>query len=113
MERKIAFIFLSLSVCISALSIAYALKNSESETKSVISDETAAELLAPQIAPAGYILKEFEGRLAVFEEGNDIPYKEFDVQVKNFSDLDRKILKEGIYAGGEEEIRSLIEDYTS
>lgn len=113
MERKIAFIFLTLSVFISALSIAYTLKNSEEEAKSVISDETSVGTSAPESEASGYVLKEFDGKLAVFEAGNDIPCKEFDVPVRLFSALDRKNLKEGIYASGEEEIKRLVEDYTS
>ena len=59
-----------------------------------------------------YLLKDYNGYLAAFYKGSEKPYIEFDVRTDSFSEYDRILLKKGIKAVGEEEIRKLIEDYT-
>lgn len=111
MEKKIALIFLALSCCISIFSLFLSLERPVPETQSVLSDET--ESVSPKEPPIRYVLREYGGKLAVFQEENDIPYKEFNIPVALLSDYDQEILKKGIYAETEEEVRKLIEDYTS
>ena len=60
-----------------------------------------------------YILKDYNGHIAVFYSNEDTPYKEFDIPTNTFSDYDKSMLKKGIKADSEEQIRQLIEDYTS
>ncbi len=61
----------------------------------------------------GYYLKEFEGRLAVFESGNETPLHVFNVSITTMSDYDQAQLREGVFAETLNELRSLVEDYTS
>ncbi len=58
-----------------------------------------------------YILKDFEGRPAVFENGNTNPLYILDIFTDQLPERDRERLKAGITAKTLEEIRSLAEDY--
>ena len=60
-----------------------------------------------------YVLKDYNGHIAVFHSNETTPYKEFDIPTDTFSEYDKNMLKKGIKADSEEQIRQLIEDYTS
>ena len=61
----------------------------------------------------GYLLKDYEGRVSVFEKGKSKPSIVFDVFLDNLPDIDKLKLKEGIYAENYDELLTLIEDYTN
>lgn len=63
--------------------------------------------------PQGFYLREFDGRLAVFESQSDTPLHVFNVSISTMSDYDRSALREGIYAQDLIVLRGLVEDYTS
>ena len=60
-----------------------------------------------------YILKEYDGKLAVFRENQSKPYQVFNVYVKTLPAFDQGQLKQGIHVDGDDELSSLIEDYIS
>lgn len=60
-----------------------------------------------------YRLKEYEGNIAVFKEGSNLPIKTTSISVKELPQADRDMLKEGINASSEEELSALLEDYGS
>ncbi len=60
-----------------------------------------------------YLLKDYKGRLALFEDNPDKPSVIFKVYTDNLPDMDKFKLREGIYAENYEELLRLIEDYTS
>ena len=60
-----------------------------------------------------YVLKDYDGRLAVFKSGLDKPEMVFDVFVKNLPQYDQTALQKGIAAKDIEELNRLIEDYIS
>ena len=61
-----------------------------------------------------YLLREYNGSLAVFRNDNlNNPYALYSVAVGALPDGDREHLKAGIIAAGEDELRQLLEDYTS
>lgn len=60
-----------------------------------------------------YLLKEYEGRLALFDEEGNKPSVIFKVYTDNLPDMDKFKLKEGIYAESYEELLRMIEDFTS
>ncbi len=62
---------------------------------------------------AVYILKDYNGHLAVFNYGESSPIEEFDVPTESFGEYDKNMLKKGIAAYSDEELQKLIEDYTS
>lgn len=69
----------------------------------------------PQLpqSPAGYLLRDYEGRLAIFREGNDTPEMIFDVYTRLLPSADQERLTAGISAPDYETLTRLIEDYIS
>ena len=60
-----------------------------------------------------YMLKEHNGRIAVFPAESDEPELVLDVLVKYLPDFDRTQMQQGIQVKDYEELVRLIEDYTS
>ncbi|MBC8569452.1 hypothetical protein [Zongyangia hominis] len=77
-------------------------------------DEQA--LVAESSVPVGdyqYVLKDYGGKLAVFEANSVTPDIVFNVYTKNLPEFDVKELKSGVYVRDSEELGRLIEDYIS
>lgn len=60
-----------------------------------------------------YIIKIYEGSLAVFEEKADTPFRICDVPVSVLPKEDRQLLTEGIRVSGQSELAQVLEDYCS
>ena len=60
-----------------------------------------------------YVLKEYEGRVACFEEGECMPFLVTDVIVKDLLPTDRKKLNEGVTVTGAKAMSRALEDYTA
>lgn len=60
-----------------------------------------------------YVVKEYNGNIAVFEENCDIPFKITDVRLSDFPDEDKKLLNKGIEASSSQELNCILEDYCS
>lgn len=65
---------------------------------------------APEYA---YLLKEYNGRIAVFIPGAEEPQMQFEVLVKFLPDYDRIQLEAGIPVKDYEALSAIIEDYIS
>lgn len=63
--------------------------------------------------PAGYLLRDYEGRLAIFREESNTPEMIFDVYTRLLPQADQERLTEGISAPDYETLTRLIEDYIS
>lgn len=63
--------------------------------------------------PAGYVLRSYNGRLAIFQNGSESPEMIFDVYTRLLPQADRERLESGISAPDYETLARLIEDYTS
>ncbi len=76
--------------------------------------EAAAEAGQSQEAdyPA-YVLKDYYGKIAVFETSKDQPDIVFDVYVSTLPEFDQQALQTGVFAQDMKELNRLIEDYTS
>jgi len=61
----------------------------------------------------GYLLREHEGKLAVFEKGQDTPHMVFDIYVSTLPDYDQGQLAQGVKVKDYDELVLLIEDYIS
>ena len=62
---------------------------------------------------AAYRLREYQGKLAVFQAGESEPQQILDLDVSLLPPYDQGQLRAGITAQGEEELARLLEDYTS
>ena len=60
---------------------------------------------------SGWILKEYNGQIGVFLPDGTM-LRLIDTYVKTLPKADQIMLEEGIYAMTEQELRSLIEDYS-
>lgn len=88
------------------------------ETVSGVERVPAAPHAPPQpeeeTADYGYILREYEGRVAVFAANDDTtPATVLKTLVKYLPDYDQKQLKEGIQVKDYQDLVDRIEDYTS
>lgn len=60
-----------------------------------------------------YVLKDYYGKIAVFQTNKDQPDIVFDVYVSTLPEFDQKALQTGVFAQDMKELNRLIEDYTS
>lgn len=77
-------------------------------------NEPAASIAAERISPKPrYLLKGYEGKLAVFIIGKEEPELVLDRYLHHLPDVDRLKLEEGIEVVEYADLLRLIEDYTS
>ena len=62
---------------------------------------------------SGYIIKEYKGNIAVFENGEKMPFRTTCITVSELPEADRNLLKKGICASSREEMNAILEDYCS
>ena len=60
-----------------------------------------------------YVVKEYNGNVAVFVSGKDLPFRITDVSLDELPSGDQKLLKTGIIVSTQEELNSILEDYCS
>lgn len=60
-----------------------------------------------------YIIKDFNGNIAVYEMDSEKPFKITDVPISSMPKADQEMLKDGIRVKGESELESLLEDLCS
>lgn len=61
----------------------------------------------------GYCLRDWQGYIAVFEDGRQTPKTVTDIPTETLNNVDREKLRTGIEAGTREELLSLLEDLSS
>ena len=72
----------------------------ESEVEDIIEEEISM-----------YTVRAYEGKIGIFSEEEKL-LKVLDVYIKTLPKADREMLEKGFYIIGEEELNSIIEDYT-
>lgn len=60
-----------------------------------------------------YIVKDFNGNIAVFEKDKSVPFKVTQVNTRNLPKKDQDLLKIGIPVHSEQELAELMEDLCS
>lgn len=60
-----------------------------------------------------FTIKEFNGTIAVFEQGIDSPVRVTDVAISSLPYVDQELLRVGIRANSRAELNRLLEDYCS
>lgn len=61
---------------------------------------------------AGYLIGEYEGSVAVFRLGEDVPFQVLETPLSMLPEEDRRLLREGIQVETEEALASILEDYS-
>ena len=58
-----------------------------------------------------YYLKDFNGKVAIYEKGQDFPIEVLDVELSSLPERDIEKIKNGIFADSLNEIYLIAEDY--
>ena len=89
--------------------------DAKERTKDFAAEITADVSQEVPVVPAKeqYIIKGYEGKLAVFIGDKSEPEILFDVYLHHLPDVDRLKLQEGIRVDDYQELLRLLEDYTS
>ena len=88
-------------------------QNISEQIKPAQATESAKNEVKPQPKKSGYKIQEYNGNIAVFENGQDKPFRKTEIAVKNLPEVDRNELKNGIEVETNEELQTLLEDYLS
>ncbi len=75
--------------------------------------EPPAESAPVETENASFVLREFEGRVAVFSPGRDMPLSVTGIELDTLRERDRELLFKGLAAGNREELLMLLEDLGS
>ena len=68
---------------------------------------------SPQAADAGYIIRDSNGKIAVFAAGSDHPLFTTETRTESLPRADAKKLREGVKAPDRQAMRRILEDYCS
>lgn len=60
-----------------------------------------------------YVVKAYNGIVAVFKMNDEFPFKVLDVSVESLPYADQDMLNKGIYVADDQELNSILEDYGS
>ncbi len=74
---------------------------------------TQSDITTKATTVTGYFLGEYNGKLATYKAGSDTPMEIFDVYVNSLPLDDREEIEKRLYARDENELQSLVEDFTS
>jgi len=109
-NTRIPIAVLLVSMTISAVLLVVSAGNAMRQQKEIQVEKAAA--LAEK-EPVGFILKEYEGKAALFRENSERPYQILDLEVWLLPEADRIALEQGIFAQDEAELRKILEDWES
>lgn len=75
-----------------------------------VSDEVMAEVSSLSEEISCYIIREYEGDIALFKEGCDEPVAVYSIPAEGINAADRELLREGIRLQGLSDVTRLLED---
>lgn len=68
-------------------------------------------LRAPQAEESRYVLRDFNGQLALFEPDGEAPVARYDVYTALLPEEDAALLREGIPVADQAQLQRLLEDF--
>lgn len=81
-----------------------------SDTPSNVSSNYSPDISSEKVT---YVVKEYNGKVAVFEKGKDRPFKVTEVNTSDLPQADKEILKNGIETDSQKKLSTILEDYCS
>lgn len=108
-KKKFSLLYRSVSrllfvpVCVAGVMLGAIAATNQTKTADV-SDES--------VACISYTLREYEGKIGIFCDGNTLPDKVLDVYLITLPADDVVRLRDGITASNQAEVRALIEDFS-
>ncbi|MGI6403305.1 MAG: hypothetical protein ACOX0K_03590 [Oscillospiraceae bacterium] len=118
-DKRLAATAAALTVTIAAAIIVSLQPGREQDALPIQEPVSGIEAMQPQYPQQEieddylYMIKEHQGRIAIFARGSEVPELIFDKQLKHLPEYDRIQLKEGIKIYTSEELNARIEDYIS
>lgn len=97
---------------VSAGETASPLREAPSSLSSISSSSSSSKVQAEEEAER-YLIRDYQGRVAVFLEGVEEPEMIFDIYTKTLPELDQQQLTKGIPVEGYQQMTRLVEDYIS
>ena len=108
MDKKMKILLLVTAVCVIVIGAASAIS---ATTKPPL---TVSQADHPSAVASTWTVGVFEGKLAVFQDGNDRPVELYeDVLISELPETDQALLRRGITAYSTQELQTILEDYTS
>ncbi len=105
MKYEIKKIITFFAMCFLVLSVLFIRINDDIERKE-------AETTSPH-QNTQYTVKDYNGKIAVFENDNTYPKNVYDSYTSVLPENDQKRLREGIIVSNTADLQRIIEDYTS
>ena len=78
-----------------------------------VSADPPPEASSEETQSVGYLLRDYNGKIAVFKAGEDKPLKIASTHIASLPKQDAKKLKAGISADTRQELEKALEDYCS
>ena len=78
----------------------------------IIGSQTSGKTSVTEEEIYRYILKDYNGRIALFLSDNDTPEEVFEIFTSSLPEEDVALIKNGILVT-EDEVKKILEDYTS
>lgn len=113
MSRKISITLLLSAMITSAIIIIASVSSSVERQKVKAREQLTQTVTETTPAEIGYVLKEYQGDIAVFRGTSQTPFKFLGVNLNLMSDYDKVLLHDGIFVQTTKELNAIIEDFTS
>lgn len=112
--KNISAYILIASVLISAIILLYSFSVKPTEIIANADNNSTPSPIIPSYTGEGsYIVKDYQGELALFRNDSSTPYKKLGIKTAWLTQYDQGLMVEGIRASSEEDLRQIIEDITS
>lgn len=112
MKPKVYKIMAAATLCTTAILLIISISFSNAAKKSKSTVEVISNVQSEK-QTYKYIVKTYNGKLAVFEPDKEMPFKITDLDVNILPQSDRRLLENGIGAVDNKELNRILEDFCS
>ena len=113
MSKKRNYRNISLTICMFFIMFAFVINGVAKTKKEEQKTEAHHALQQEDIKENKYIIKIYNGKLAVFENKSDKPFFITEISERSLRNYDREMLANGIFANSDIELAMLLEDFGS
>ena len=82
-------------------------------TPNIDASQENSEIPATAEVNPQFVIREYQGHIGVFRNGNEYPFEVLEVEVSSFPIADQLLLANGISAESQSEVNRILEDYES
>lgn len=113
MINKLRAFLIGCCLIVVMLFLVFTIPNQSISQEKINSEESSEISSEVDTQPTLYILKDYQGQVAVYKPSEDTPMEILNIYVQNLPLKDRELLSTGINIHSDQELRSTIEDYNS